>query len=99
MTFPLLHDYLPRHAEVLIKAAGFTPEEKKELRRKAGVVGAGLAGLGLGAAAGLATGKAFEHVMGKPPPKTMMYAGPLLGLGSALAYKMYKKKELEELLK
>ena len=93
MTYlPLLHEYLPDYAEALIKVA-FTADQRQEFRRKAGVVGSGLAGMGLGTLAGVGVGKLLEHSMGKPPAKSIMYAGPLLGAASALAYNLYKKKE------
>lgn len=67
----------------------------------AGHIGSGLAGFGLGTGTGLLLGhginEAYKRVTGRPGvPKSLIYGGaPLLGLGSGIAYSIYKAKEQE----
>jgi hypothetical protein len=67
-----------------------------------GVVAKGLAGFGVGTAAGYGVGhladKVFQVATGERIPGSLLVpAATLLGAGMGLAYSTYKAKELEEL--
>jgi len=99
MGFPTMNDYLPRHAATILKIASapsaepsYTGDSKRALK----LFAAGAAGLVAGTLGGVAAGKLFEHLRGRPSPGELKLLLPIVGGGSALLYSMAKRKEFEK---
>lgn len=102
MSLPAIFEYLdPEAAAHLVKTAAADSTANKAFRGLK-VVGKGLAGFGLGTAAGVGAGalsnKIYQAATGKEIPASMLVpAATLLGAGMGVAYSMYKSTELGEL--
>lgn len=96
---PSVFDYLPEHAEQLMKVA-----EKKESPTVArmkimgkGILGFGV-GTGLGIGAGALADKLYEKSKGKAVPRsTLMQVAPFVTGAMGMAYGIHKALEQEEL--
>jgi len=107
--FPSIYDYLPEHAEGIMKLAlpepppeSDTPKEHGDVQLPAHpalhavkTMGGGLLGFGVGTLAGQGLHALGEHM--NVPMGHVGAAAPLLGGLAGAAYGVYKQKELEEL--
>ena len=100
---PNIRDYLPAHADVILKLAEIPASQRPENRSKMqalGAVASGLGGMAAGTLTGYGVGRGIEALAGgakKVPPSALRYGVPILGGGLGLAYNLYKHYELEEL--
>lgn len=109
MNAPLIIEYLPKYAHVLLKRAApleYQGEKDlqmmgRELPKRPGLhalktVGKGLMGMGAGTLAGYGLAGAL-HKHSPIDTKYLVPASALLGGGLALAHSLWKARELKEL--
>jgi hypothetical protein len=102
MSIPSIFDYLPEHAENLMKYAEDHQQHGSVLKQNLKTLGKGLVGLGVGSAAGLGMGvmadMLHEKVTGKPiSNKTIGAIAPILGAAAGITYNIFKSKQDEEM--
>lgn len=112
MKYPMITEYLsPKEVRGITKLA--TPSSTRPVvsddevarpdwKRRAGVVGAGLLGMGLGTAGSFTALELLDRYKRRNggqgiPLAPLVAAVPALGGAAALAYSLWKAKELEEM--
>lgn len=97
---PSIFDYLPEHAEQLMKLA--ERETESPTLRKMKIIGKGMLGFGAGSAIGFGAGaladKLYERSKGHPIPRSrLLQVAPLLTGAMGLSLGLHEALKQEEL--